>query len=375
MSRFHQFIRVALTTSIIAAMIGAAKLSFTEDLASIKTSIFSDNGGLVVQAPTIFFVKDLSTSVVLALQYSLDRVNIPPLRGISGIPLPTDGVSGASRPASSDSSSSNFLKKRNELLGTLSMNSVDFTGYYSVESDYTGRLVSFGLNKEFNQKNTNFALRLGYGWDSIYPTGRDSVHTKTNILGNLTLTQTLSPTAIMRIGVDASYLRGYQVNPYRTVFVNGGYFFETHPQERIRLAGFLKINKYIKPMDAALWLDYRLYGDDWGIISHTVGAKFYQNLSKRLLIRYRYRFYSQSAAYFYRENYPLSQKPTFFSADYKLMPFHSHLFGFKVSYQAPELERWLPFANNPTVDLKYERFFTSETFGANILQIGLSFGF
>lgn len=89
-------------------------------------------------------------------------------------------------------------------------------------------------------------------------------------------------------------------------------FYETHPVQRTRVAGFFKLNTYLQSLDAALWLDYRIYGDDWGVISHTIGAKLYQNVTDRLMIRYRYRFYSQSAAYFYSENYPLVNGPGFF---------------------------------------------------------------
>ena len=117
-----------LVLAVLAMIVGHARRSFTEDRASLKTTIFSDNSGLLVQAPTLFLVKDLSRMAAFALQYSLDRVNIPPVREVSGIPLPTDGISGASRPASSDSNDDNFLKKRNELLGTLALGTVDFTG-------------------------------------------------------------------------------------------------------------------------------------------------------------------------------------------------------------------------------------------------------
>lgn len=372
----HKIIRIVVGVLTAAGIVGNAGRSFTEDRASVKTTIFSDNSGLLVQAPTLYLVKDLSRVAAFALQYSLDRVNIPPVREVSGIPLPTDGISGASRPASPDGSDpGNFLKKRNELLSTLALNNFNLTGYFSTESDYTGRLVSASFNRDFLQKNSNLALRVGYGWDTIEPTGRATSYRKTNMLANLTLTQTLSRISIMRLGIDVSYLDGFQANPYRTVFIDGGYYFETHPQKRTRVAGFFKLNTYIKSMDAALWLDYRLYGDDWGVVSHTLGAKFYQNFSERLRIRYRYRFYTQSAAYFYRANYPLAGGPTFFTADYKLMPFQAHLFGFMLDYHAPVLQRWLPFAQEPALHLKYERYFTSENFGANILQLGLNFGF
>lgn len=364
-----------LAVSLVTIFLITAPLA-AQDRAAIRTTVFSDNGGLLVQAPSFEITKMLAKRIAFALQYTLDRVNIPPVRGIAGIPLPSDAVTGASRPAGdSQQADGKFVKNRNEVTASFSMPHVDAVAYLSAENDYVGRLLGAGVNWDFNQKNTNLAIGGGYAWDSISPAGRDTIFTKLNYLANITLTQVLSKISIMRVGVDISHQDGYQVNPYRTVFVNGGYYLETHPLVRTRVAGFARLNTYIKPADAAVWLYYRIYGDDWGVQSHTLGVKFYQNLSERLLVRYRYRFYTQTAAYFYQENYPLAARPVYFTADYKLMAFHSHLFGFQFAYQAPFLQRWLAFAEQPTLEFKLERFFTSRNFGANILQLGLSLGF
>ncbi len=381
LAQFTSVMKRALLTAVVS-IFGIMQNSFAEDKFGLTTTIFNDNSGLAVQAPMFQLAKDLSEVSIFSMHLLIDRVNIPPFRGISGAPVPTDAVTGASRPATADSGDGSFIKRRSEVLATWTYRRADFSGYYSAESDYIGRLVSVGINKDYLQKNTNFAVRLAYGSDTVKPTGRDSTLSKTSLLGNATLTQTLSKKTIMRLGLDMSYSDGFQSNPYRLVSVGGGNFPETHPQTRIRVAGFAKLNTYIKSMDAALWFDYRLYGDDWGVRSHALGVKFYQNMSKRLLMRYRYRFYTQSQAYFYQDVYSITQTPTFFTGDYKLMHFHSHIFGVKAVYHAPFLERWLRFATDPELSVKYERFFTSENFafttanfGANILQIGVSFGY
>jgi len=366
----HKLVRLLLVLTASCLVLFAATISFTDDSVSLRTNFFSDSGGLAVQSPTLQWLKQMARNSALSLQYTLDRVNIPPYRGISAKPVLLDGISGASKPANVNPNAA-YIKNRNEVIASFNATSWNATAYYSMENDYVGRLVGFGINQDYNQKNTNFSLGVSYGYDTISPVGKKATFTRSNILGTAALTQTLSPTAILRIGLDVSRIEGYQVNPYRLVFVAGSYFPERHPQQRTRVAGYVKLNKHLNPANAALWTEYRLYGDDWGVYSHALGAQFYQNLSKRLAIRYRYRFYTQTSAYFWRKEY-LNQR-TYFTDDYKLEPFNSHLYGFHISYRLEGLRKSLSFLEHSTVDVKYERFFTSNNFTANIFQIGLTF--
>jgi hypothetical protein len=365
----HRFWRILLVLIVFGAVLGAATVSFTDDTVSFKTNFFTDSGGLLVRSPAFQLMKDLARNTAFTLQYTLDRVSIPPYRGISAKPL-IDGVTGASKPAADSANTGTYVKNRNEFLATVNTTRWGLTGYYSVENDYTGRLISASFNQDFNQKNTNLAFSLGYGYDSISPIGMNANYSRSNILADVTLTQTLSPVTIIRVGVDASKLSGFQNNPYRTVYVAGLPRLERHPTERLRLAGYAKLNTYLRPARASVWMDYRFYGDDWGIFSHTMGLKFHQTISRRLMMRYRYRFYTQTAANFYRRNYPLLTR--FYTEDYKLEPFNSHLFGFMISYALEPLADKMPLFAQSTLDLKYERFFTSNNFTANIYQFGLT---
>jgi hypothetical protein len=370
-TKTHQILRVVVALSLV---LFAATASFTDDSVSLRTNFFRDSGGLLVQSPTLQLVKRIARNSILSVQYSLDRVNIPPFRGISAKPLPLDGISGASKPVNTTNPNATYIKNRNEFVANLNATAWNATAYISLENDYTGRLLGLGLNQDFNQKNTNLAVGLSYGYDTVNPVGKKAVYTHTNIIGTAAITQTLSPTALLRFGVDVARHDGYQSNPYRTVNVAGQYYLEQHPKQRTRVAGYVKLNKHLNPANAALWTEYRLYGDDWGLLSHTIGLQFYQNLSKRLLIRYRYRFYTQNSANFWRKDYSLlARLPRYFTDDYKLEPFNAHLYGFHVSYHLEGLRKSSSFFEHSTIDMKYERFFTSNNFTANVFQIGLTF--
>ncbi len=339
----------------------------------LKTHFYSDNEGLFVQSPVFQWEKQMASDLSVSLQYSLDRVSIPPVRSTAGIPLPVDAVSGASRPAGSTQANSTYIKNRNQWVVAVKLSGLTATGYYSTENDYQGRLVSLGVDQNFNQKNTTLSTRVSFGWDEIAPLGKNEIFQKQNLIANLIVTQTLTPLAILRFGVDVSRINGFQSNPYRTVFIAGEHRLEVHPQTRQRLAVFAKLNQYLWPNQGALWTDYRYYRDDWGIQSHTVNIQFFQFLSHSLFVRYRYRYYRQSAANFYRKIYTTDQP--YFSGDYKMMPFTAHLFGFKFSLELEEISRRirLPLLENARLEMKYERYFTSEKYAANIFELGLDF--
>jgi hypothetical protein len=363
-----KIIAVVVLLSLVSVMIA-------DDKVSLRTNLFTDNTGTAVQSPALEIVKSLSRNIRLALRYSLDRVVVPPIRGLSATPSPIDAVAGASRPISvDDPANKSFTKERNEITAGLELSGVGVSYYHSKESDYVGRMATIDANFDFNQKNTNLALSYSYGWDRIEPLGTDTLHQKTTHSANLTFTQALTPQLIGRIGVDVSQVSGFQSNPYRAVFAGGVHRIEIHPLSRIRGAGFVKLNRYFTNL-SSLNVGYRFYRDDWQVQSHTLDVFYHQYFSDNVLIRYRYRYYSQTGAFFYRGLYPTVEP--FMTADYKLEPFNSHLFGFKIEYQLKDLVKggFLSFLSRATFEAKYERYFSSNDFTADIFQFGLVFNY
>ncbi len=356
------FFLLALSSAVVA-----------QDKFSFRTNWFSDNTGTSVQSPVAEVVKSITQKLDFLLRYSLDRVNIPPIRGLAAIPSPVDGVTGASRPVDDGQpANQSYTKDRNEF--NLGLATTTFRGsyYFSTESDYVGRMVTVAVNREVNQKNTNIAGSYSFGWDDISPLAADTSHNKTSHNVNLTLTQVLNPNLIGRVGVDFSYVNGFQSNPYRTVNGGGQILLENHPVRRTRGAFFMKLNRYFSTQ-TALNLEYRFYRDDWRVQSHTASAFYHQRFSDNVLIRYRYRYYRQTEAFFFRENYAVVQE--YMTSDYKLEAFDAHLFGFKIEYKLQDLfsKGALSFLSDATFEGKYERYFSSNDFTADIFQIGLVF--
>lgn len=364
---------IKITTCVL--LLAFVSVLFSEDKVSFRTNLFTDNTGTAVQSPAVEVVKKVLGDLDFVMRYSLDRVVIPPIRGLAATPSPTDAITGASRPVDGDEpANESFTKDRNEFNVGLALPGVRGSYYYSTESDYIGRMATVSANFDFNQKNSNLSAAYSYGWDDIHPLGTDTSHTKTAHSLNVTLTQALSPNMISRVGVDMSYVEGFQSNPYRTVNAGGQILLENHPLKRTRGAFFVKLNRYFRTQ-TSFNMEYRFYRDDWEVQSHTFSFFYHQYFSDKVLIRYRYRYYDQSAAYFFQRNYPVVQP--FMTSDYKLEKFNAHLFGFKIEYKLKDLlkDGFLSFMSSSTFEAKYERYFSSNDFTADIFQFGLVFNY
>jgi len=360
--------RKVIQITAAALLFSLSPLILADEKVSMRANYFSDNTGTVVKSPAAEFVKDLFGGFEFGLRYSLDRVLIPPINSIQV--RPTDGTTGASRPAGN--ADKTYAKNRSEIIATLSKDSYSASYYYSNELDYVGRMATIATNADFNRKNTNIAGSYSFGWDNIKPTGIDTALTKIAHNINATLTQAIGPKTIGRFGVDFAYLSGFQSNPYRIVRMQNVNIIpiENHPLQRLRGAFFAKLNHYFESK-TALNFEYRFYADDWAILSNTMNMYYYQYMKENVLIRYRYRYYTQSASNFYQDIYTGQQ--AFMTGDYKMEAFSAHLFGLKVEYKLKKLldDGFFSFLAGSTIDAKYERYFSSNDFTADIFQFGL----
>ncbi len=363
---------IAKTTACML-LLSFTSLVFADGKVSMRTNLFSDNKGTTIRIPSLELSRNLWMDLRMVLQYSLNQVVVPPILGISARPSPsdTDAITGASRPISGDKpADESFTKDRNEIITALLLPNAGLSFYYSDESDYIARMATASVNFDFNQKNTNLAASYSYGWDDVRPLSADTSHTKETHGLNVTLTQALSPVLIGRVGADFSNVSGFQSNPYRTVHAGGLVLQENHPLWRNRGAVFVKLNRYFQTR-TSLNMEYRYYRDDWDIRSHTLSAAYYQHMSDKVLIRYKYRYYNQSAANFYQPIYSASR--SYMTSDYKLQSFNAHTFGIRLEYKLQDLleDGLLAFMANSTFEAKYERYFSSNDFNADIFHLGL----
>jgi hypothetical protein len=210
----------------------------------------------------------------------------------------------------------------------------------SAEPDYTSVGTSVTSALALADRATTLRLSLSYlhdtvgkilrGFDRADPTGRDLSDRGTiGELDALALTagweQVVTPTVTLALGYDLGYLRGYQANSYRLAVVGGIPIDERHPRVRHRHTLHGRLALYVPSTSTALHALYRAYVDTWDVAAVAPEARIYQELGDDVLLRVRYRFYSQTRASFVADGY--DGDAPYYTADPKLDRFHSHLAG------------------------------------------------
>ena len=231
------------------------------------------------------------------------------------------------------------------------MSSLSAGLYGSTEHDYTSLGANAALSRDFNKRNTTVAVRGSYFDDSINPEGGMPVAfasmapvgspqpklkgdgSKQTLDLGLGLTQVIDQKTIAYAGYTFSDVGGYQTDPYKILSQVDGtsgdptdYLYESRPDARTKHVFYTRLVRALGRDN--LQLSYRWMGDDWGIASHTVEARYRWNLGGGKYLQPHLRWYTQTAADFYRrylvDGDPL---PDHASADYRLGDMQTWTFG------------------------------------------------
>jgi hypothetical protein len=233
---------------------------------------------------------------------------------------------------------------------------------YSTEPDYVSHGLSGGFSYDFADNNTTFALGLAGNTDTVGRAGDPEFSKPVGTLGGrLSFTQVLGPNTLGQLMYEVSRVKGYQASAYRYVAIGGGVCTlgaagetllpvlaplcvpESSPDERLRHAVAVELRRAF----GESWsIDggYRVYFDDWGLMSHTVRAEVTYAPALGTILAARYRLYVQGAAEHYRSSYLVPQP--FVTSDKELSPLTSHRL-------ALEFDRVFEFANGRTLTLTW----------------------
>ena len=244
---------------------------------------------------------------------------------------------------------------------------------YSTETDYQSRSLGASVGRDFLQRSLNVGLSYAYNFDRVYRIvdstgrrlqwcggaigagadepcedggfGRGSNLLQTHYL-QLAYSQAVHPTVLLLGTLEYATAGGPQDNPYRGGQIPG-VEFETHPLRRNRFALWLGTRWHIPKGRTTFEPRYRYYVDDWGIQGHSPELRVHFRVLQDLVLRLRYRFYTQNKAFFWtnmvhseaegdctRENVAACA-----SADPKMSAFRSHTPGLQLTYYFDRLSR------------------------------------
>jgi len=339
---------------------------------------FNDSEHIAVRSYMGDYRFALPQDCALGIHLNNERVRIPGISAPAGSTEAIDAITTASRPISGDAAR-DYVKVRNELQGSLDRPHAGLEYYWSNESDYLGQQLGVHVDRDFRERQLNLSLGTSYGWDAISPLADDDTNTgkdhKQTLHGNAVATQILSPSTLVRVGLEYNIVNGLQHNPYRHVYAGGTNVPERHPSHRERRDAFVKLNQWFTNR-SSVRMSYRLYQDDWGILSHETGSQLSQYVAPGVFAAWEYRWYTQSAASFARDVYvSTSGVGGYLTGDYRLKDLSSHLFGFSLDMDFGVMAAEVPALRRTGLRFDWERYFNSNNYSANILETGLEFRF
>jgi len=285
---------------------------------------------------------------------------------VSGASIRTrNGTRGADPDAVSTASVKDFRQVVNGGLAIKRKLTSLEAGYsYSWENDYKSHSFDVTAKAELLQRSTELSIAYARNWDSVCD--RENIEpdaTRRRALANhdgcfkpndpktpgaiqLTTrdisidsiqggwTQAWTPTFTTQATISVQLMNGFLSNPYREVNIGISSVAQEYiPDVRIRYAAGLRANWYLKPIKTALRLGTRLYRDTWDIRSVTGELE----LERYLLIdafrvRARGRYYMQTNAIFYSDDYLTTPRGKYFTGDRELSQMRSILAGLRFAY-------------------------------------------
>jgi hypothetical protein len=217
---------------------------------------------------------------------------------------------------------------------------------YSTEPDYVSHGVSGGFSYDFADNNATLAMGLSASADTVGRAGDPQFSRPVGTLGGrLSFTQVLGVGTVAQAMYELSRTSGYLASPYRFVPIGGDGFCtsgvkntggiaplclrENDPGERLRHAAALELRQALGST-WSLGAGYRFYIDDWSLSSHTIRAELAWLLDPDSTLSFRYRFYTQGSAKFYRERYATPQP--YMTTDKELSSLSSNRFGLEADH-------------------------------------------
>jgi hypothetical protein len=305
---------VPATLCLVALSAGALPArgtSLPQDEAAIALHSY-DGGGVTLQRSTLAATKALRSDTALGAHFTTEDIDDKSVDMIGAVA---------------------YSERRNEFgFGADYVHADAHLGVSYITSDQPDRgndTFVFDLTQDFWGGMSSVRMGFSRGWDTIERADTNLSEEANHFRYRLGLQQILTPT--LRIGVDYEGIasEGYLQNPYGSVRVLGASQPERYPGARTSNAVALRAAQSLYG-NAALRADYRYFSDTWSISAHTVELGYSQYIRGAWLAELRYRYYTQTAASFYADNF--ARAYNYMARDKTLSQFSSQSVGFAVAY-------------------------------------------
>lgn len=228
-------------------------------------------------------------------------------------------------------------------------------GHASREKDYQSLGGNAKASLDLMHRLTTLTLGGSLDHDSVFPRGGTPVglsagglplsprhNPKRVASGMVGISRIITRRWMVSVAGTRMWERGYLTEPYKILSVLDpttghtiGSLTENRPGTRNR-TDVLGSSVYHLTKDI-VYLSYRYYRDDWNVRSHTIDVKVRHPLEQGAYVEPHLRFYTQTAASFYRFGFVEGDSiPAYASSDQRLGALRSVTVGATVGFHLPD---------------------------------------
>jgi len=311
-----------------------------------------DGGGVTIHGPSLLVRKTMAEKYSVSANYYMDMVTS------ASIDVQVSGASEYKEERNQYSLGFDYLRGKTTY-------SVGFT--HSDEDDYKAKTASFNISQDLFGDLTTVTMGFSRGSDTVRR--RDTI---TDRIDNnfsepverwsyrVGVSQILTRSTIMSLGLEVITDQGYLNNPYRSFrYVDPEndtqYKLATEIYPHTRTSNAVSLNaRYFLPYRAAIHGSYRFFTDTWGIGANTFEVGYVHPLKATpWTFEASFRYYDQSRADFYSDLFPSIDYQNFMGRDKELSTFTSKSLHLGASYEFAKTG-WR-FVKRGTVNLYYDR--------------------
>lgn len=313
-----------------------ARTSQAEDRVTVRGNYYRETSTRVLQ-PMVTFRKELPDErFALEAEYLLDVISSASI-GAGALALGGDRV---------------FTEMRHETSLRASSKIGDWaaSGHYrySTETDYTAHNFGFGVSREILQRTGTisvgysasldraFRITNNIGARAPWMSSGDTNQLQAHYL-SVGYAHALHKTVLGGVALEGIHARGPQDNPYRRAR-NGAP--EIHPWIRKRIAPSAWLRWAVPKAKMVVEPRYRFYADDWDVQSHAIDLRVHFRPLRSLRLRTRYRFYTQTESYFFRDDGVWADDFPWRTDDPKMDDFRSHTAGLELVWELDGISKF-----------------------------------
>lgn len=288
-----------------------------------------------------------------------------------------------------------------DLQANSSASSADFRIYpsfnYSVENEQKGNTLGFGLssstefdyqsfggNLSFAQKTKNrngeFSAKFQAFLDQVklvtpveLRTYGDNYGTasRNTFAGSLAYSQIINKNFQVLFLADVIAQKGYLSLPFHRVFFNDNSVHQENlPDNRLKIPVAVRASYFLGD-NVIIRAYYRYYSDDWNVKSNTADIEIPVKISPFFSLSPFYRYYSQSAAKYFKPYQEHTAADLYHTSNYDLSKFDSNFIG--MGMKLTPLNGVFGIKEFNTLEIRYGHYSRTTGLAANIISINLKY--